>query len=104
MSMLAIEPQIQASQICDSIKIDKGAASRALARLEDMGLLSQERQPNDPRKRIWWLNASGQEMHDKILEIALERERRLIEGVSPEDLEAFLRAIRKMFSNVDAIR
>ncbi|MCC0077766.1 MAG: winged helix-turn-helix transcriptional regulator [Rhodobacter sp.] len=104
MSMLAIEPRIQAARICDVIKIDKGAASRALSQLDAKGLLGHEALATDPRKRSWWLNDAGMEVHDTILKIALGREARLIEGIAAEDLEAFLRAIRLMVRNVESIR
>ena len=38
-----------------------------------------------------------------MLEAALKRERELISGAEPEDLEAFLRVIRIMRKNVDTI-
>ncbi|WP_323035053.1 MarR family winged helix-turn-helix transcriptional regulator [Pararhodobacter sp.] len=104
MSMLAIEPRIQATQICEIIKIDKGAASRALSRLDEKGLVEHEVLASDPRKRIWWLSKSGLELHETILQLALGRERRLITGIDPRDLEAFLRAIRIMTRNVEAMR
>lgn len=104
MSMLAIEPRIQAAQICDIIKIDKGAASRALSGLDEKGLLAHETLHADPRKRNWWLNEAGLALHDTILAIALERESKLIAGVDPADLEAFLRAIRIMAQNVESVR
>lgn len=104
MSMLAIEPRIQASQICDIIKIDKGAASRALSRLDAKGLLGYDAVVTDQRKRIWWLNEAGLSLHDAILQVALGRERKLVEGIDPQDLEAFLRAIRTMVRNVDSVR
>jgi DNA-binding MarR family transcriptional regulator len=89
MSILAIEPRIQATQICDIIKIDKGAASRALSRLDEKSLVEHEVLASDPRKRTWWLSKSGLALHDTILQLALGRERRLITGIDPDDLEAF---------------
>jgi DNA-binding MarR family transcriptional regulator len=102
-SMLAIEPRIPAARIVEVIAIDKGAASRSLNKLDELGLVDFEAMASDPRRRIWELNDAGYEMHDRILAAALERERKLIEGADPDDLEAFLRVIRIMRRNVDRL-
>lgn len=100
---LASEPRIPASRICELVALDKAATSRALARLRDHGYLGFETQEPDPRKKVWWLNEEGYRLHDRVLAVALERERRLIDGVDPDDLEAFLRVMRIMRRNVDRI-
>lgn len=101
LSMLAIEPGIQASRVCDVIHLDKGAASRALTALEKKGLLKYEVLANDPRKRVWWHNEAGRKLHDSIMEVALAREELLITGVDPEELEVFLKVFRQMHRNLD---
>ncbi len=100
-SMLAIEPGIPASRIVDVISIDKGAASRSLNKLSELGLVTFEAMESDPRRRSWELNAAGYDLHDRILSAALEREEKLIKGADPDDLEVFLRVIRIMRKNVD---
>ncbi len=100
---LAAEPRIPASRICELVALDKGATSRALSRLHRLGYLDFEAAAQDPRKKVWWLNEEGYRLHDRILAVALERERRLIDGIDPEDLETFLRAMRIMRRNVDRI-
>jgi DNA-binding MarR family transcriptional regulator len=99
-SMLAIEPRITATRICDVVYLDKSGTSRALKHLLSQGYLSFTASQADPRRKIWWLNEAGYDLHDRILKIALGRERDLIEGVDPEDLEAFLRVIRRMRKNL----
>ncbi len=102
-SMLAIEPGIAAARICEVIALDKAATSRALQQLRQSGYVSFETPGSDPRRKLWWLNERGYDLHDRILAQALEREKRLIEGVDPEDLEAFLRVMRTMRKNVDRL-
>lgn len=104
MSMLAIEPRIQAARVCEVIHIDKGAASRALLSLNKAGYLSFEIPGVDSRKKVWWLNTEGYALHDRILAIALSREEQLITGTDPEDLEAFLRVMRIMRGNVERMK
>lgn len=102
-SMLATEPGIQAARICSVISLDKGATSRALNRLQELGYTEFKALPTDPRKRVWWLNEKGYDLHDRLIDIALERERALIAGADPDDLEAFLRVMRIMRRNVEHI-
>lgn len=103
MSMLAIEPQIPAARICEVIALDKGATSRALERLDRAGYLSHSTLATDPRRRLWQLNPKGYKLHDQVLEIALKREARLLDGVDPDDLLVFLRVMRIMRKNVEAL-
>jgi len=102
-SMLAIEPNIPAVRIADVISTDKGQVSRALLKLDEARLVENEIVSLDVRKKNWWLNEAGYELHAKILDIALERERKLIEGCKPKDIEAFLRVARIMDGNLQNI-
>lgn len=102
-SMLAIEPEIRARRICEVVALDKSGTSRALKRLLELKHVSFEASKSDSRIRIWRLNAQGYALHDKILLEALERERTLITGVDPADLEIFLKVIRQMRRNVEKL-
>lgn len=102
-SMLAIEPNIPASRICDVVSLDKSGTSRALKRLAELKHVSFEASDTDPRRKLWRLNAQGYDLHDRVLVEALERERKLISGIEPADLEIFLKVIRKMRKNVDRL-
>lgn len=103
LSMLADEPGTSAARICDVISLDKGAVSRSLKKLDDLGFLSAEALPRDPRRKALSLNAKGYALHDEILGMALQREEDLIRGVDPEDLEVFLDVMRQMRRNVDVL-
>ncbi|WP_121068018.1 MarR family winged helix-turn-helix transcriptional regulator [Chachezhania antarctica] len=102
MSWLASTPGTSAARISELQLMDKAAVSRALKQLEAQGLATAEPTPGDGRKRKVALNQRGLEMHDNILQVALKRERDLIAGVDPEDLEVFLRVMRIMRENVRA--
>lgn len=102
-AMLAIEPRIAASRICDVIALDKAATSRALKRLHNDWYVDFKAQEKDTRKKIWWLTRKGDRLHDRILTVALARERDLIKGTDPQDLEAFLRVMRVMRTNVEGL-
>lgn len=99
-SMLAIEPDITAARICEVVNLDKAAASRALATLDELGYLESETSETDPRKKRWRLNRKGYDLHEAIMRIALAREETLIAGADPQDLEATIRVMRIMLKNV----
>jgi DNA-binding MarR family transcriptional regulator len=105
-STLAMEPGITARQVCDMIALDKAAVSRSLHVLATRALAKSAPGTNDPRHRTWRLTegaGGGRNLHDRIIDIALARERRMIEGVAPEDLETFLQVMRTMRGNIDAL-
>ncbi len=102
-SSLAIEPGIAARRVCELSGLDKAAASRSLHLLEDLGHAVSAAGVSDPRRRSWTLTDSGYALHDRILDVALERERRLIAGVDPQDLETFLRVMRVMRGNIETL-
>jgi len=102
-SMLAIEPRIPAHRACQVVSLDKAQVSRSLKKMREFGLVDFETAEGDPRRKIWWLTDRGYDLHDRILRVALERERALIEGADPDDLEAFLRVIRIMRRNVEKL-
>ena len=79
------------------------SVSRSVARLDALGLLEVEALGSDPRRKTLALNGEGQALHDRILDRALQREAILIDGVDGEDLEAFLRVMRIMRRNVEAL-
>lgn len=102
-SMLAIEANIPAVRICEVISTDKGQVSRALVSLAQAALVSSEVVSADVRKKKWKLTEKGYDLHDQILAVALAREGALIDGCTPEDIEAFLRVVRLMGRNVATI-
>lgn len=100
MTTLAIEPGCAAQRICQLIHLDKGAVSRSLTGLERLDYVRNEPGDADHRRRKWFLTEEGQALHESILDVALAREERLTRGVSDDDLETFLRVMRRMLSNI----
>jgi DNA-binding MarR family transcriptional regulator len=99
-SYLATVPRVPAVKICDAIKHDKGQVSRALTRLAEIELVECEVTSADIRKKDWWLNAAGYDMHARVLQVALERESKLIAGCDAQDIQALIRVMRQMRENV----
>jgi DNA-binding MarR family transcriptional regulator len=90
-----------ANEICQTLAIDKAAASRSIQELEKKQLVSVS--PVDRRQRALTLTAKGEELHDRILPVALERERILLSSLSATERQTLLSLLRKLRSGVAAV-
>ncbi len=101
--MLAREPRSTAAHASRTIGIDKAAVSRALARLEKKRLVA----PADPDQgrvgREWVLTAHGTALHAQVLAEALNRQKALLEGFSPEEVRQFTGFLTRCLGNLDKL-
>lgn len=103
LSLLAIEPGIPASRICQVIGFHKGPVSRNLAVMEDNGLVVIKSDPADGRSHSITLTARGRTTHDKVFQVAIERERRLLACLSNDECEMLIVLLRRIHGNLDAV-
>lgn len=103
MALLAIEPRIPASRVCKVIGLDKGPVSRSVGFLARKGLALVEGDGGDARRRIIALTPAGRALHDRILRVALERERRLLSCLDPTEVEVLLGLLNRLHANLDAV-
>ena len=104
MSLLAIEPGIPASRICQVIGFDKGPVSRTLSLLQKRGLVTIRTAPDDGRTHSISLTAKGRATHDKVIVAALERERRLLSVLKKDEREVLIDLLRRVHGNLDAVK
>src|SRR5262245_55466484 len=104
LSLLAIEPEISASRICHVIGFDKGPVSRTLAAMEERGLVAIKADREDGRTYSISLTAKGAATHDKVIAVALERERRLLSCLSKPERETLIALLRRVHGNLDAVK
>ena len=100
LSMLAVEEDITANRIAQVIGLDKAAVSRAVQTLIKSGDIATKLNPNDGRSVTLSLTPKGFQLHDKIISVALEREKRLLAGLSANEIETLLDLLRRMHGNV----
>ena len=103
MSLLAIEPNIAASRICQVIGFNKGPVSRTLAEMEKRGLIAIRTDADDARTHSISLTARGRATHDRVIVVALERERRLLSCLSSHEQEVLIDLLRRLHNNLDAV-
>lgn len=94
--MLTREPGSTVSHAARTIGIDKAAVSRSLRRLQGQGLAH----PGAATGKDWHLTARGQALHARILPLALARQGRLLEGLSPQDVDTLTRCLNVFLDNL----
>ena len=85
--------------------MDKVAVNRACKGLEERGLASRQPNAQDGRSHLLELTESGTRMHDEIMPLALEMERRLFSSFEPEEVAQFrslLERVRGEVKDLDA--
>lgn len=100
MAVLALEPGVSPVRVCQFIGLDKGAVSREMRKLEAKGYVTVEDDPDSSRRRSLALTPEGYAIHDEVLRIALERERRLLKGLSAAEVETLLSLLVRTSANI----
>ena len=103
LAMLAVEPSIPATRICQVIGLDKGPVSRSLAFMERRGLVTIRADEADTRRRLATLTPAGRDLHDRIIVVALERERRLLSCLTPEQRTTLVEVLNLLHDNLGAV-
>jgi DNA-binding MarR family transcriptional regulator len=103
MTQLALEPGIPASRICQVIGFNKGPVSRTLALMQKRGLVTIRTDPNDGRTHSITLTAKGRGIHDKVIVVALEREKRLLSCLKADEREVLIDLLRRIHDNLGAV-
>jgi DNA-binding MarR family transcriptional regulator len=99
-ALLAVEDKITANRICQVIGLDKSAVSRSLQALETAGRISGEVDSKDARRYTIGLTAEGKALHDRVLKVALERERRLLSNFSSAEVDTLINLLGRLQANI----
>ena len=100
MAMLAIEPKIAPARICQIIGLDKAAVSREMHKLQEKGYLKIKDDPTHLRRKTLELTAKGYEVHDEVIQVALERERRLLSDLSNAEVATLIDLLRRTTARI----
>lgn len=102
-SLLALEPGIPAQRICHVIGFDKALVSRAIKLLQDDKYLTVRSDGSDNRRRTVTLTAAGLELHDRVIKVALEREKLLLQEFTAKEVDMLLKLLRGMHGRVEIV-
>jgi DNA-binding MarR family transcriptional regulator len=80
--------------------MDKVAVNRACKVLEERGLAWRRPNAQDGRSHLLELTAEGVRMHDEIMPLALEMERRLFSTFEPDEIDQFRSLLQRVRGEV----
>ena len=98
---LGHHPPMSVAQLAVAVGMDKGQISRALSGLVTRKLVSRHANPNDSREVLVGLTRSGKEAHAVLLQGAIERTEKLLDGFSAQALSQLLRQIDRLTENAE---
>jgi DNA-binding MarR family transcriptional regulator len=96
MAVLARYPDLSAGEVAQRTAMDKVAVSRAVAGLVDAGRVVRETHGDDRRRSVLRLTPGGHAIHDAVAPLALAFERRLLEGMMPDEREVLFRLLDRL--------
>ena len=85
-----------ARHIADSTRMHKTRVSRAIAHLEELGLMDRTSSPQDRRQMPLRLSKAGRRLYQELVPLALERERMLLACLNKDELRGFLLALEQL--------
>ncbi|QIG94892.1 MULTISPECIES: MarR family winged helix-turn-helix transcriptional regulator [unclassified Bradyrhizobium] len=92
---------LNVSELSDAADIDKAAASRSLAILEERGLVSVEQTRSRGRAAIAKLTAEGRKFAVKLTEVSRERDARLFKEFTPSDKERLRELLNQLSHSLE---
>ena len=101
--LLAIEGSITAQQISRVIGMDKASVSRCFKSMQARGLITLSLDSADGRARLASLTPKGRDLHDRIMSIALERERVFLSVLSPTEQNTLIKLLKRLHENLPAV-
>jgi DNA-binding MarR family transcriptional regulator len=93
---LGRRPPMSVARLAEAVGMDKGQISRALAGLVSRKLVSRAANPRDNREVLVCLTRTGLIAHETIVAGAMERNRRLLEQLSNDDVAMLLGHIDRL--------
>jgi DNA-binding MarR family transcriptional regulator len=100
--LISLRPSSQPKTAPDTA-LDKMQVSRAVARLEKVGLVVRRPDPKDLRAKILSLTSTGSALLGKIVPLVQARERYLLETLTPAERSALESAMKALFERAGAL-
>lgn|SRR6185437_2793360 len=96
MATVGPERGCTAQYIAGSTRMHKTRVSRAIAHLEERGLMTRVTSPADRREMELRLTQAGRRLYEELVPLALEREQTLLSCMSKEQLRAFTTGLDRL--------
>jgi len=96
MSLLTQRSPLNQKEISESMIKDKTAITRAIDDLVGRGMILRQTNPEDRRQNLITLTDEGERMIDKLVQVYLKWEEKMLQDISDAEKTSFLRMIRKV--------
>jgi DNA-binding MarR family transcriptional regulator len=83
--------------------MDKASVSRCFKSMQARGLIVMGLDASDGRVRMANLTSQGRAIHDRIRDLALERERALLSVLSDSESDTLLRLLKRLHDNLPEV-
>lgn len=98
------EPGITAAELKKRLGLSQSTVAGILERLEGKGLLEKTAVDGDARKMSLHPTARGLELENMLKQTALETQRRIMEGMTPEEQREFDRLLEIALAHMSGFR
>ncbi len=96
LAVISQKDKMAARDVVALTPLDKMAVSRAVASLEDKGLVARSEDKGDRRVALLSLSTEGRAVFSRIAKLALDFERRLLDDLSAEERRQFGAALARL--------
>lgn len=96
---LSRRPKISVNELCKLAGLDRVSTSRACTALEGNNWIKKVQHPSDKRLLIIDLTAEGRSRFEVLSAVALDAEKRLLNGVTPSEIGELYSVLAKIEEN-----
>ena len=100
---LAAHESCSAQFIVNCTRTHKSRISRGVSRMLDLKLVARNESKGDRRETLLRLTAKGKALHQKLVPVVLEQERKMMECLDESEFEAFTHAMDKLERSLDLV-
>lgn len=102
--VIGYEGPLTARQASQIIGVDKGAMSRTVSALQRRGVLQVTVDASDARQRVIQFTPAGRKLHQRVMALALERERQTYAIFSDDELAMLSALLKRFHAHIPTVR
>lgn len=103
LAMLVHEPGVLPSQLAAQMQLDRARTSRAITSMARKGLVLREPRPGNRREVVLNVSDKGRRIHDAMVPLAMEINRRLMAALPTQDAQRLDRSLDLLQACADTL-
>lgn len=100
LSIIWIQPGISQNELASVVALKKSAVTKLVTQMEDRGLITRTKSPEDRRINNLTLTASGEALIAKGRQLAEDLNARLFKDIAPADQATFFAVMGQLFARL----